>query len=152
MLTDPEARGGSYGPEPADGTFLIITILEKENCLKILQKINQQYFTVSEGGLIILQSSNDKDFHSLTGQSLVLNKHYSVQLPTWVHDVLSIKMRLLPLLRLPSHSLSILYSQLRTPKVPPTTTPALTPSFPSEIIMSSIGYHSCVPCLLYRAL
>lgn len=49
MLTDPEARGGSYGPEPADATSLIIKILEKENCLKILQKINQQYVTGSEG-------------------------------------------------------------------------------------------------------
>lgn len=38
---DFELREGSYGPEPADGTFLVIRILDKENCLKILQKISQ---------------------------------------------------------------------------------------------------------------
>lgn len=78
ILTDPEVRGGSSSPEPADGTFLFIKLLEKENYLKILQKLNQQYLTVSEGELTISQSSNDKVFHSMTGQSLVANKHYSV--------------------------------------------------------------------------
>lgn len=48
MLTDPEAKGDNYASEPTDGTFLIIRILEKENCLKILQKTKQQYLTVSD--------------------------------------------------------------------------------------------------------
>lgn len=70
-MTDPEARGGSYGSEPAGGSFLIIRILEKENCWKTLQKINQQSLTAPEGRPATLQSSKDKDFHSLAGQSLV---------------------------------------------------------------------------------
>lgn len=41
MLIDPGVRGGSYDPEPADATFLVIKIFEKENCLKILEKNKQ---------------------------------------------------------------------------------------------------------------
>lgn len=44
MLTDPEAKGDNYASEPADGTFLIIRILEKE---KLLENTSKDKATVS---------------------------------------------------------------------------------------------------------
>lgn len=102
MLTDPQARWSSYSPEPADGSFLIVRILEKENYPKVFQKKNQQYITVPEGRLTTWQRSNDKDFPCLPGPPLVPSNHCLVQLHTLVCAVLFIKEGPLPQLWLPS--------------------------------------------------
>lgn len=39
VMMSPEAKGGSYGPEPAPGTFLIIRILGGK-CLETVQRTN----------------------------------------------------------------------------------------------------------------
>lgn len=81
-MMSPGARGGSYGPEPAPGSFLMIRILG-EILLGNTSKDKLKVSHCARRGLTTSQSSDDKNFHNLAGQLLVASKHGSAKLPVF---------------------------------------------------------------------
>lgn len=94
-MANPVAKGGSYGPETAGGSFLIIRIWGKENCLEMFQKMSWKSLPVPEGGWVLHRTLMIKiSTIQLTDNWLPVSTVQSSS-PFLVHAVLSINWGLL---------------------------------------------------------
>lgn len=124
-MMSPGARGGSYGPEPAPGSFLIIRIL-REILLGITSKDKLKVSHCARRGLTTSQSSDDKNFHNLSGQLLVASEHGSAQLPVFGSCCSVHQSRAPSVPQSPAYPLPVLRAEVNLSKLPPSTTPALS--------------------------
>lgn len=77
-------------------------------------------------GLTTSQSSDDKNFHNLSGQLLVASQHGSAQLPVFGSCCSVHQSRAPSVPQSPTYSLPVLSAEVNLSKLPPSMTPILS--------------------------